>query len=116
MLLCDVSESVRAASLFMLELVSAAQELFSGTRSFVFVSELAEVTRLFARGAEVGVAAILSGQVVSLAHNSNYGRALAACEEATHRSIVARSSGAVGITARGGDAVAITARGGGRPS
>ncbi len=40
-MICDVSESVRAASLFMLELVHAAQELFSGTRSFVFVSELA---------------------------------------------------------------------------
>ncbi|HEY4119937.1 MAG TPA: VWA domain-containing protein [Byssovorax sp.] len=91
-LVCDVSESVRAASLFMLELVSAAQELFSGTRSFVFVSELAEVTRLFARGAEVAVAAILSGQVVSLAHNSNYGRALAAFEEATHRAIDRRTT------------------------
>ena len=47
-LLCDVSDSVRAAAAFLLELTYAAQELFSRTRSFVFVSELGETTRLFA--------------------------------------------------------------------
>jgi uncharacterized protein with von Willebrand factor type A (vWA) domain len=80
--LCDVSDSVRAASLFMLELVHAAQELFAGTRSFVFVSELGETTRIFAdHPPDAALARIYGGGVVSLAHNSNYGRALAAFEE-----------------------------------
>ena len=39
------------ASLFMLEFVYAAQELFAGTRSFVFVSELGETTRALRRAA-----------------------------------------------------------------
>ncbi len=47
MILCDVSDSVRVAARFMLEFVCAAQELFDRTRSFVFVSELAETTELF---------------------------------------------------------------------
>ena len=41
-------DSVRAASRFMLEFVHASQELFSGTRSFVFVSDVGETTELFA--------------------------------------------------------------------
>ncbi len=76
--LCDVSDSVRLAARFMLELVYALQELFSGTRSFVFVSELGEVTRLFARepvGAALG--RVFAGEAVSLADNSNYGRVFA---------------------------------------
>ena len=36
--LCDVSESVRYATEFMLEFVYAVKELFENTRSFVFVS------------------------------------------------------------------------------
>ena len=43
--LCDVSDSVRAASRFMLEFVYVISELFDKTRSFVFVNELDEVTR-----------------------------------------------------------------------
>jgi len=72
--LCDVSDSVRLAARFMLELVYALQELFSGTRSFVFVSELGEVTELMQREL-VGTALgrIFQGEAVSLASNSNYG-------------------------------------------
>jgi uncharacterized protein len=75
--LCDVSDSVRLAARFMLELVYALQELFSGTRSFVFVSELGEVTKLFSHEA-VGTALsrVFSGEAVSLSDNSNYGRVL----------------------------------------
>ncbi len=75
--LCDVSDSVRLAARFMLELVYALQELFSGTRSFVFVSEIGEVTKLFARE-QVGnaLARVFAGESVSLADNSNYGRML----------------------------------------
>ncbi len=44
---CDVSDSVRNASRFMLQLVWSLQECFSRVRSFVFVSEIAEVTQAF---------------------------------------------------------------------
>lgn len=45
--ICDVSDSVRNASRFMLQLVWSLQECFSRVRSFVFVSEIAEVTEAF---------------------------------------------------------------------
>jgi uncharacterized protein with von Willebrand factor type A (vWA) domain len=45
--ICDVSDSVRNASRFMLQLVWSLQECFSRVRSFVFVSEIAEVTQAF---------------------------------------------------------------------
>jgi uncharacterized protein with von Willebrand factor type A (vWA) domain len=81
-LLCDVSDSVRAAARFMLELAYVAQELFLRTRSFVFVSELGETTSLFA-GHDVTAALghAYGGGVVSVADNSNYGRVLRAFEE-----------------------------------
>lgn len=73
--LCDVSDSVRLAARFMLELVYALQELFSGTRSFVFVSELGEVTKLFAREPVASaLTRVFAGEAVSLSDNSNYGR------------------------------------------
>jgi hypothetical protein len=91
--LCDVSDSVRAASLFMLELVHAAQELFAGTRSFVFVSDLGETTRLFAdHPPDAALARVYGGSVVSLAHNSNYGRALAAFEDLAGRDVDRRTT------------------------
>jgi uncharacterized protein with von Willebrand factor type A (vWA) domain len=72
--LCDVSDSVRLAARFMLELVYALQELFSGTRSYVFVSELGEVTDLMKRDLVSGaLSRIFAGEAVSLASNSNYG-------------------------------------------
>lgn len=45
--ICDVSDSVRNASRFMLQLVWSLQECFSRVRSWVFVSEIAEVTQAF---------------------------------------------------------------------
>jgi uncharacterized protein len=45
--ICDVSDSVRNASRFMLQLVWSLQECFSRMRSHVFVSEIAEVTQAF---------------------------------------------------------------------
>ncbi len=93
MVLCDVSDSVRAASLFMLELVHATQELFAGTRTFVFVSELGETTRLFDdHTPDAALARIYGGAVVSLAHNSNYGRALDAFEERVGRHVDRRTT------------------------
>ena len=80
-LLCDVSDSVRAAAAFLLEFVYAVQELFSRARSFVFVSELGETTDLFARQpVRVAIAQAWGGGVVRSGDNSNYGRALQAFE------------------------------------
>ncbi len=88
MVLCDVSDSVRVAARFMLEFVCAAQELFDRTRSFVFVSELAETTELFAAmPASAALERIQRGEVVSRAHNSNYGRVLLAFEERYGRDV-----------------------------
>ena len=82
-IVCDVSESVRSVARFLLELAFAAQELFSGTRTFVFVSELGETTRLFEENpVEVALSRAYSGAVVPVTHNSNYGRALRAFEQA----------------------------------
>lgn len=82
MLLCDVSESVRSVACFLLELTYSAQELFAGTRSFVFVSELGETTRLFSEeSVEAALARAYSGAVVPVSHNSNYGRVLRAFQE-----------------------------------
>lgn len=82
LLLCDVSESVRSVATFLLELAYASQELFSGTRTFVFVSELAETTRLFDElPIEAALGRAYSGAVVPVTHNSNYGRVLRAFEK-----------------------------------
>jgi len=76
--LCDVSDSVRHVSRLMLVFVYTLQALFTRVRSFVFVSDVGEVTEAFRRERDVARAADLAtaGQVVSLSGNSNYGRAL----------------------------------------
>jgi uncharacterized protein with von Willebrand factor type A (vWA) domain len=75
-LLCDISDSVRPVSRFMLELCYLLQELFAKVRSFVFVAELGEATDLFARHKlDDAVERALGGQVVQVFANSNYGRA-----------------------------------------
>jgi uncharacterized protein len=81
LVLCDVSESVRGVARFLLEMAYASQELFSGTRTFVFVSELGETTKLFAtEPIEKALAHAWSGAVVPVTHNSNYGRVLRSFE------------------------------------
>lgn len=78
-ILCDVSESVRGVATFLLELAWVSQELFSGTRTFVFVSELGETTRLFEQEPiDQALAHAWSGAVVPVTHNSNYGKVLRA--------------------------------------
>ncbi len=75
--LCDVSDSVRAAAGFLLEFTYAAQELFERARSFVFVSELGETTALFERQpVRVAIDLAWRGGVVPTGDNSNYGRVL----------------------------------------
>jgi uncharacterized protein with von Willebrand factor type A (vWA) domain len=81
-LLCDVSDSVRAAAAFLLEFTHAVHELFDRARSFVFVSELGETTQLFEREpVRVAVARAWGGGVVRIGDNSNYGRVLRTFEE-----------------------------------
>lgn len=76
--LCDVSDSVRNASRMMLLFTHTLQTLFARVRSFVFVSDVGEVTRYF-KELEVDRATDLAiaGKAISLHANSNYGRALA---------------------------------------
>jgi hypothetical protein len=92
-LLCDVSDSVRAAAAFLLEFTYAAQELFSKTRSFVFVSDLGETTDLFARQpVRVAIAHAWGGGVVRSGDNSNYGRVLRTFEAAHLRELDRRTT------------------------
>jgi hypothetical protein len=75
--LCDVSDSVRAAAGFFLEFTYAAQELFDRARTFVFVGDLGETTRLFEnQPARRAIEQAWGGGVVPTGENSNYGRAL----------------------------------------
>jgi uncharacterized protein with von Willebrand factor type A (vWA) domain len=86
--LCDVSDSVRAAAGFLLEFTYAAQELFQRARSFVFVSELGETTQLFEREpVRVAIDHAWRGGVVRAGENSNYGRVLRDFEARHLRSI-----------------------------
>src|SRR5467141_218323 len=75
--LCDVSDSVRNVSRLMLQFVYTLQELYARVRSFVFVSDIGEVTHLF-KNMDVSTAVDLAtaGRVINLSANSNYGHAL----------------------------------------
>jgi uncharacterized protein with von Willebrand factor type A (vWA) domain len=76
--LCDVSDSVRTTSSLMLLFLWTLQTLLRRVRSFVFVAEVGEVTAYFKScRPEEAMEVALSGGVVSLAANSNYGQALA---------------------------------------
>ena len=76
--LCDISDSVRNASRMMLLFTYTLQSLFVRVRSFVFVSDVGEVTRFFKeQDVDRAIDLATMGQTVSLTANSNYGRALA---------------------------------------
>lgn len=75
-ILCDVSDSVRNVSELMMQFVHTLQSLYARVRTFVFVSELGEITTLLktapiARAVDGDVA----GNVINLSANSNYGQA-----------------------------------------
>jgi uncharacterized protein with von Willebrand factor type A (vWA) domain len=75
--ICDVSLSVRNTARFMLHLVYSLQSLFSKVRSFVFVSDLAEITSEIERSSlDEAIGKVFSGGVIDTDENSNYGRAL----------------------------------------
>jgi len=74
--LCDISDSVRSVSRFMLQFAYSLQDQFAKVRSFVFVSDLGETTQLFADN-ELSRAIDLAyaGSVINVFANSNFGRA-----------------------------------------
>lgn len=74
-ILCDVSSSVANVSRFMLQFVYSLQECFHKIRSFVFVSELGEVTQLF-KDEDVNTAiekALDGGDAINVYTRSNFG-------------------------------------------
>jgi uncharacterized protein with von Willebrand factor type A (vWA) domain len=76
MVLCDISDSVLNASRFMLQFVYSVQDLYAKVRSFVFVSEIGEVTKLFEEhDINVAVETALRGDVIDVFSHSNFGRA-----------------------------------------
>jgi uncharacterized protein with von Willebrand factor type A (vWA) domain len=76
MILCDISDSVLNASRFMLQFVYSVQDLYTKVRSFVFVSDIGEVTKLFEEH-EIhrAVETALKGEVIDVFSHSNFGRA-----------------------------------------
>ncbi len=76
MVLCDISDSVLNASRFMLQFVYSVQDLYTKVRSFVFVAEVGEVTRLFEEhDISTAVETALKGEVIDVFSHSNFGRA-----------------------------------------
>lgn len=75
-ILCDVSDSVRNASRFMLQFVYGLQDLYSKVRSFIFVAEPGEVTRLFEENEiQEAIDLALRGDVINVFAHSDFGRA-----------------------------------------
>ncbi len=76
MILCDISDSVLNASRFMLQFVYSVQDLYTKVRSFVFVSDIGEVTKLFEEyEIHRAVETALKGEVIDVFSHSNFGRA-----------------------------------------
>jgi len=76
MVLCDVSDSVRNVSRFMLQFVYSLQDLYSKVRSFIFVSEVGEITRLFEeQDIHQAIETALRGDVINVYAHSDFGRA-----------------------------------------
>jgi len=74
--LCDISDSVSYAARFMLQFLYTLQGLFSKVRTFVFVTQIAEVTQLFTEH-EINVAIdlALDSRHVDYNGHSNFGYA-----------------------------------------
>lgn len=88
--LCDVSDSVRNVSRFMLQFVYSLQDLYSKVRSFIFVADIGEVTRLF-EDLEINDAVdqALRGDVINVFAHSDFGRAFKSFHK-DHLSIINR--------------------------
>jgi hypothetical protein len=74
--LCDVSDSVRNVSRFMLQFVYSLQDLYSRVRSFIFVSDIGEVTELFEENdTQDAISQALTGNVINVYAHSDFGMA-----------------------------------------
>jgi uncharacterized protein with von Willebrand factor type A (vWA) domain len=75
-ILCDVSDSVRNASRFMLQFVYSLQDLYSRVRSFIFVSDIGEVTEHFrSNDIKEALDVALKGDIINVYAHSNFGHA-----------------------------------------
>jgi uncharacterized protein with von Willebrand factor type A (vWA) domain len=76
LIMCDVSDSVRNASRFMLQFVYSLQDLYSRVRSFVFVSDIGEVTESFrTNDVKQALDVALKGDIINVYAHSDFGRA-----------------------------------------
>jgi hypothetical protein len=74
--LCDISDSVSYAAGFMLQFLYTLQELFSKVRTFVFVTQIAEVTQLFhEHDINIAIDLALNSRHVDYNGHSNFGYA-----------------------------------------
>ena len=74
-ILCDVSDSVRNVSRFMLQLVYSLQGLYSRVRSYIFVAEPGEITSLFEENEiHEAIDLALRGNVINLFAHSDFGK------------------------------------------
>jgi uncharacterized protein with von Willebrand factor type A (vWA) domain len=74
--LCDVSDSVRNVSRFMLQFVYSLQDLYSRVRSFIFVSDVGETTQLFEeQEINEAIEQSLTGSIINVFAHSDFGRA-----------------------------------------
>ena len=72
--LCDVSDSVRNVSRFMLQFVYSLQDLYSRVRSFIFVSDIGEITQLFEENeTQDAISQALTGNVINVYAHSDFG-------------------------------------------
>jgi uncharacterized protein with von Willebrand factor type A (vWA) domain len=93
LVLCDVSDSVRNVSRLMLQFVYTLQELYARVRSFVFVSDVGEVTHLFKKmDVSSAVDLATAGKVINTSANSNYGHALKMFERTWMGSVTRRTT------------------------
>jgi uncharacterized protein len=75
--LCDISGSVWSSARFMLNMLYSLQECFDRVRSFVFVAEVAEVTRFFDNHAVEGaIGKVLTEAGINYGASTDYGLTL----------------------------------------
>jgi uncharacterized protein with von Willebrand factor type A (vWA) domain len=75
-ILCDVSDSVRNVSRFMLQFVYSLQDLYSKVRSFIFVADVGETTKLFEDlDIHEAIESALQGNIINVYAHSDFGRA-----------------------------------------
>jgi len=75
LVMCDVSDSVRNASRFMLQFVYSLQDLYSRVRSFVFVADVGEVTESFrTNDVKEALDVALKGDIINVYAHSDFGR------------------------------------------